>query len=214
MPALVQRTAQLLAFPGQDASRRSALTEALKRHRLPEQLIEAFLREASAAGSCGIDEALTRVLAARMRCTPLDLSRSERIFLIGPSGAGRSCVAAKLVHAATQAGHNQLTVIDTQGFNPRNLRARAAFGCIRERPHMQTIGVVSALADAEDISDTIAAFRLDRLIVTGLDMARRHGALTAAVTQGARLAHISRSPDADAPLETLSPRGLAHLLLS
>ncbi|HEY4273986.1 MAG TPA: hypothetical protein VGM68_00760 [Rhizomicrobium sp.] len=214
MPALVQRTAQLLTFPGQDASRRSALTEALKRHRLPEQLIEAFLREAAAIEPCGIDEALTRVLAARMRRTPLDLSRSERIFLIGPSGAGRSTVAAKLVHAAVQAGHNQLMVIDTQGFNPRNLRARAAFGCISERPHMQTIGVVSALADAEDISDTIAHFHLDRLIVTGLDMARRYGALTAAVTQGARLAHVSRSPDPAAPLETLSPRELANLLLN
>lgn len=214
MAALVQRTAQLLAFPGQDASRRSALTEALKRHRLPEQLLEAFLREASAAGPCGIGEALARVLAARMRRTPLDLSRSERIFLIGPSGAGRSSVAAKLVHAAAQAGHNQLTVIDTKGFNPRNLRARTAFGCIGERPHMQIIGVVSALADAEEIGEIIANFHLGRLIVTGLDMARRYGALTAAVTQGARLAHISRSADADAPLETLSPRELANLLLN
>ena len=71
----------------------------------------------------------------------------------------------------------------------------------------------SALSDAEEISETIATFRLQRIIVTGLDMAGRLGALVAAVTQGARLAHVSRSPDADAPLESLSPRELAELLL-
>jgi flagellar biosynthesis GTPase FlhF len=214
MPALVQQTAQLLAFPGRGISLRSALTQALKHHRLPEQLIEALLREASALAPCGIDEALTRVLAARMRSAPIDLSRSNRIFLIGPSGAGRSTVAAKLVQAAARAGHNQLVVIDSRGFNPRNLRARSAFGCVGARQDMETIGVVSALGDAEEISETIATFRLTRLIVTGLDMAGRFGALAAAVTQGASLAHISRSPDADAPLETVGPRELAELLLN
>ena len=213
MPALVQQTAQLLAFPGRGISVRAALTPALKYHRLPEQLAEAFLREASAAPACGIDEALTRVLAARMQPAPLDLSRSERIFLIGPSGAGRSTVAAKLVEAAVQAGHNQVVVIDSQGFNPRNLKARAAFGCIGDRDHVETIAVVSALADAEEMSETIAAFQLNRIIVTGLDMARRFGAVTAAVTQGAQLVHVTRSPDADAPLETLSPGELSGLLL-
>ena len=213
MPALVQQTAQLLACPGRGISLRAALTPALKHHRLPEQLIEVFLREASAFQACGIDEALTRVLAARMHAAPLDLASCQRIFLIGPSGAGRSTVAAKLVHDAAQAGHNQMVVIDSPGFNPRNLKARTAFGCIDARQDMETIGVVSALADAEEVSETIATFRLGRIIVTGLDMARRFGALAAAVTQGASLAHVTRSPDADAPLESLSPRELANLLL-
>ena len=214
MPALVQQTAQLLAFPGRCISLRAALTPALKYHRLPEQLIEAFLREAAMFANMGIDEALTRVLGARMQAAPLDLSRSARIVLIGPSGAGRSAVSAKLVTAAALAGHNQVEVIDSQGFNPRNLRARSAFGCIADRDHVEIIGVVSALADAEELSETITAFRLNRLIVTGLDMARRFGAVAAAVTQGAQLAHVSRSPDAAIPLETLSPRQLAELLLN
>ncbi|MBN9544439.1 MAG: hypothetical protein J0I19_03125 [Alphaproteobacteria bacterium] len=214
MPALVQQTAQLLAFPGRGISLRGALTPALKHHRLPEQLIEAYVREASAFEGCGIDEALTRVLAARMQFASLDLSNAKRIFLIGPSGAGRSSVAAKIVQSAARAGHNQLVVIDSQGFNPRNLKARAAFGCMDGRRDSEVIGVVSAMADAEDVSETIAAFRLKRIIVTGLDMARRFGALAAAVTQGARLAHVSRAPEADAPLETLSPRELTELLLS
>ena len=211
MTALAQNTAQLLAFPG--LGLRAALTQALKQHRLPERLIEAFLREASARPPCGIDEALTRVLAARMRIAPLDLCRASHIFLIGPSGAGRSSVAAKLTHAASRAGHNQVVIIDSQGFNPRNRRARAAFGCVGARRDMQTIGVISALADAEEVSETIAAFRLKRIIVTGLDMAGRFGALAAAVTQGASLAHVTRSPKPDAPLESLGPRELANLLL-
>jgi flagellar biosynthesis GTPase FlhF len=213
MPALVRQTAQLLAFPGRGISLRAALTPALKYHRLPEQLIEAFLREAASFSSLGIDEALTRVLAARMQAAPLDLSRSSRVVLIGPSGAGRSTVAGKLVAAAARAGHNQLEVIDSQGFNPRNLKARTAFGCIGDRGHVETLGVVSALADAEEVSEIIASFQLKRLIVTGLDMARRFGALAAAATQGAQLAHVTRSADADVPLETLSPNELATLLL-
>jgi flagellar biosynthesis GTPase FlhF len=78
---------------------------------------------------------------------------------------------------------------------------------------VETIGVVSALADAEEISEIISAFRLSRIIVTGLDMARRFGALAAAVTQGARLVYVTRSPKTDAKLETLSARELAGMLL-
>ena len=214
MPVLVQQTAQLLAFPGRGISLRAALTPALKHHRLPEQLIEAYVREASAFDGCGIDEALTRVLAARMHFASLDLASAKRIFLIGPSGAGRSSVAAKIVQSAARAGHNQLVVIDSQGFNPRNVRARTAFGCVGGRQDSETIGVVSATADAEEVSEIITTFQLKRIIVTGLDMAGRFGALAAAVTQGAQLAHVSRSAQADAPLETLSPRELAELLLN
>lgn len=204
-------SAQLLAFPGPGIGLRTALTAQLKQHRLPEHLIEAFIREAGRLPVCGIDEALTGVLQARMRAAPLDLSRTPRIFLIGPSGAGVGSVAAKLRHQA--AGRNQRITVERSSFNPRNLKARTAFGCVGGRGDVATIGVVSALADAEEISETISAFRLARIIVTGLDMARRFGALAAAVTQGARLAHVTRSPKQDAPLETLTPRGLADLLL-
>ena len=63
------------------------------------------------------------------------------------------------------------------------------------------------------MSEIIATFQLKRIIVTGLDMAGRFGTLAAAVTQGAQLAHVSRSAHSDAPLESLSPRELANLLL-
>jgi len=204
-------SAQLLAFPGPGISLRTVLTAQLKQHRLPEHLIEAFIREAGLLPARGIDEALTGVLRARMRTAPLDLSRTPRIFLIGPSGAGVSSVAAKLRHQA--AGRNQPITVERSSFNPRNLKARTAFGCVGERADVATIGVISALADAEEISEIISAFRLSRIIVTGLDMARRFGALAAAVTQGARLAHVTRSPKQDAALGTLTPRALADMLL-
>lgn len=146
-----------------------------------------------------------------MRLAPLDLVRHTRLLLIGPSGAGVSSVAAKLRHQAAQAGRR--IRIDAQGFNPRNLKARTAFGCVGARRDQETIGVISALADAEETSEIIAAFGLKRIIVTGLDMTSRFGALAAAATEGASLAHVTRSAEADAPLEVLGPRELAALLL-
>jgi hypothetical protein len=211
MPALAT-SAQLLAFPRPGFGWRTSLMPALKRHRLPEHLSEAFIHEASALPTDNIDHALAEVLAMRMRPMPLELHDGARFFLIGPSGAGVSSVAEKLRHQACSAGKTIL--VESQSFHPRNMRARTAFSCVNLRPDVETIGVVSALSDAEDIGDIISAFHLDRVIVTGLDMARRFGALTAAVTQGARLAHVTRSPAFDAPLETLSADELADLLLN
>ena len=172
-------------------------------------MIEAFIREAASLPVCGIDEALSEVLAARMRPAKVDPTR--RIFLIGPSGAGVTSVAEKLRHQALS--RSRTIAIESRSFHPRNMRARTAFGCVSERPGVETIGVVSALADAEEIGEIILGFRLRRIIVTGLDMAGRLGALTAAVTQGASLVGVTRSPKAEAPLEPWSPRELSALLL-
>jgi signal recognition particle GTPase len=51
------------------------------------------------------------------------------------------------------------------------------------------------------------------VIVTNLDRTRRLGALLAAVTSGARLAHVSTGPHADDALESLAPGVLATRLL-
>lgn len=209
MPALASSTAQLLAFPG--IGLRATLLAQLKQHRLPDHLIEAFIREATALPAGGVDEALTEVLATRMKRAPLDLGRGSHIFLIGPSGAGVGSVADKLRHHA--ASRNMPIQLQSQSFHPRNMRARTAFGCVGARPDVETIGVVSALSDAEEIGDLISSFHLNRIIVTGLDMTCRFGALAAAVTQGAQLAHVTRSPRREAPLETLSARELAAMLL-
>ncbi len=52
-----------------------------------------------------------------------------------------------------------------------------------------------------------------RLIVTGLDIARRAGALLAAASQDLNLAYVTRSPFVAGGLETLTPLSLARLIV-
>ena len=78
---------------------------------------------------------------------------------------------------------------------------------------METIGVVSALNDAEDISDLISSFRFRRVIITHMDRTRRLGAALAACISGASLAHVAYSPRPEDALEMLEPGALAAQLL-
>ncbi len=107
-------------------------------------------------------------------------------------------------------------IIDTAGFDPRDAKARTAFAALGAIGKLETIGVVSALNDAEEISEIVEALGdlgAKRLIVTGLDLARRAGALIAASTQGLALAHVSRSPFIAGGLESPTSLSLARLLL-
>ncbi len=106
-----------------------------------------------------------------------------------------------------------LVVIDTAGFNPRKAKARAAFGALGQIAHVETIGVISALGDAVETSEIISALNAERLIVTGLDLTRRWGAVAVAATSGVPLAHVARSPFAGDGLEPLTPVALAQTLL-
>ncbi|MDB5739604.1 MAG: hypothetical protein JWP16_644, partial [Alphaproteobacteria bacterium] len=106
-----------------------------------------------------------------------------------------------------------LTVMEADGFNPLNARAASAFSALGEIEGVETIGVVSALNDAEDVSDIVAAFRFRRVIVTNMDRTRRLGAALAAITGGARLAHVTHGPRPEDALEMLAPGALAAMLL-
>ena len=106
-----------------------------------------------------------------------------------------------------------LTVMEADGFNPLNARAASAFSALGDTPGVETIGVVSALSDAEDVNDLVQAFRFRRVIVTNMDRTKRLGATLAAVTSGARLAHVTHGPHRDDALEILAPGALAALLL-
>ena len=103
--------------------------------------------------------------------------------------------------------------MEAEGFNPLNARAAAAFSALGSIAGVETIGVVSALGDAEDVGEIVAALRLRRVIVTGLDQTRRLGALVAAITAGARLAYVTYGPRPDDALESLEPGALAEMLL-
>ncbi|HXC56887.1 MAG TPA: hypothetical protein VNU97_16430 [Rhizomicrobium sp.] len=107
-------------------------------------------------------------------------------------------------------------IVDTAGFDPRDGKARAAFAALAQIGKLETVGVVSALNDAEEISEIVealAALGAKRLIVTGLDLTRRFGALVAAATQGLALAHVTRSPFIAGGLDSPTSLSLARLLL-
>jgi flagellar biosynthesis GTPase FlhF len=229
------KQARVLAFPRAAQSMRGPLAAALKRHRLPESLIEDLIRDAEIWPAETPEAALTRALAGRLRCAGIDFEKARGILLLGPAGSGKSAVAAKIAHIALLSGRkvelasaadglalfrtatfqsDSLMVMEASGFNPVNRRALNAFAALGEADGVESIGVVSAASDAEDISEIVAALRLPRIIVTGLDRTARLGATVAAITAGACLAHVTYGPRADDGLESLKPAELAKLLLN
>lgn len=228
----LQTTGNLVAFPRADL--RNLLGAAVKRHRLPESLGQALVREAANFPEVSLDAALAFAIAQRLSPAPIDFEKARGILLVGPRGAGKTAVAAKIAHAATLSGRKVqitradgglalfrtnsnpsglLTVMEADGFNPLNLRAASAFSALGEIEGVDTIGVVSALNDAEDISDLVSAFRFRRVIVTHMDLTRRLGAALAAAMGGARLAHVTHGPRPEDALEMLEPGALAAQML-
>ena len=225
-------SAAVLNFPRADL--RGLLGSALKRHRLPETLANALVREAAKFPDVSADAALAFALDQRMAPAPIDFEKARGILLVGPAGAGKSAVDAKIVHAAKLIGRkveltradgglalfrtgtnppDLLTVMEADGFNPLNVRAASAFSALGDIEGVETIGVISALNDAEDVSDIVSAFRFRRVIVTNMDRTRRLGAALAAITGGARLAHVTHGPRPEDALEMLEPGVLSALLL-
>lgn len=243
---------------------RAELLALLRGHRAPEQLAHQLAEAAEKSGLSDMTFALASALDRRMRAAPVSPIDVKALLLVGPSGVGKTAIAAKIAaHArlvgrtvklvaadtagagavarletfaqhlgadavsadsaenvATVVAHSvaegALAVVDTAGFDPRNGKARTAFAALARLPELEALGVVSATGDAEEISEIAAALvtlGAKRLIVTGLDVTRRFGALLGAVTQGAGLAHVTRSPFVSGGLETLTPLSLARMLI-
>jgi flagellar biosynthesis GTPase FlhF len=234
----------LVTFPRADL--RHLLGAAMKRHRLPEELAQALVRDAAGFADANADAALACALARRLVPAPIDFEKARGVLLVGPGGSGKSAVAAKIARSAGLIGRKTelkradgglalfrtrsvresgsdnitnlnppelLTVMEAEGFNPLNPRAASAFSALGDIEGVETIGVVSALNDAEDIADIVSQFRFRRVIVTGLDRTRRLGAVLAACLSGARLAHVTYGPRPEDALELLEPGALAAQLL-
>ena len=128
-------------------------TTALKRHRLPEHLIESLIRDAEVQPDATPEEALAWALIQRIQCRPIDFQKARGILLLGPGGAGKSAIAAKIAHIALLSGRrvelanaadglalfrtasfdsDSLMVMEAQGFNPANRRALSAFAALGE----------------------------------------------------------------------------------
>ena len=125
--------------------------------------------------------------------------------------------AETVADAVLECGlEKSFAIVDTAGFDPRNAKARTAFSALAQIEDLEAIGIVSACGDSEETTEIAAALALlgaRRLIVTGLDLARRLGALLAASTQNLNLAHVTRSPYVAGGLETLTPLSLARALI-
>jgi flagellar biosynthesis GTPase FlhF len=230
--AQLQSASNLIAFPRADL--RHLLGVAVKRHRLPEELGQALVRDAANFPDVSTDTALASALARRMALSPIDFEKARGILLVGPAGSGKSAVAAKIHHAATLVGRKVeltkadgglalfrtrtnppelMTVMEADGFNPVNSRAASAFSALGDIGGVETIGVISAMTDAEDVSDIVANFRFRRVIITNLDRTRRLGAALAAALSGARLAHVTYGPRPEDGLQTLEAGALASQML-
>ncbi|HEX2759998.1 MAG TPA: hypothetical protein VHM27_05765 [Rhizomicrobium sp.] len=230
--AQLQSAGNLIAFPRADL--RHLLGAAVKRHRLPEDLGQALVREAANFADVSTDTALASALARRMTLAPIDFEKARGILLVGPAGAGKSAVAAKILYAASLIGRKTelaradggltlfrtrtsppelLTVMEADGFNPLNSRAASAFSALGEIGGVETIGVISAMSDAEDVGDIVTAFHLRRVIITNMDRTRRLGAALAAALSGARLAHVTYGPRPEDGLQMLEAGALAAQLL-
>jgi flagellar biosynthesis protein FlhF len=103
--------------------------------------------------------------------------------------------------------------MEADGFNPLNARAASAFRALGEIEGVDTIGVVSALNDAEDVSDIVTSFRFQRVVITHMDRTRRLGAALAACTSGVSLAHVTYGPRPEDGLEMLEPGRLAAQMM-
>lgn len=247
--------------PAPDAERgalanRARILHALRAHRVSDDLAHLMARKAAESGQPDPTRALATALEASMSPRPINYVNASAILLMGPSGAGKTAVAAKiatqahltgravrilsnepaaprLVEVASQLsiklerwqsaeltaklvaqahGRGDMVVVDTPGFNPRNAKARAAFGAIGQIAHLETIAVLSALYDAGETEEMIASLGAERLIMTCLDLTRRAGTLATAATQAA-IAHVARSPFPGDGLEPLTPLALAQTLL-
>ena len=217
-------------------SLRGLLTAALKRHRLPEQLIETLIREAGDWPGCTPKKRWPARWPRACAWSPHRSGKSARHSSGRARRRGqkrrrrqdrpcrRCCRAARSNWPTPPTGwpcsapapirRDGLMVMEAEGFNPVNRRAPqrlCRLGRNRRRGKHRRGFRRSAMPKMSAKSSARLRFR--RVIVTGLDRTRRLGATVAAITGGARLAHVTHGPRPDDPLETLAPGALAKLLL-
>ncbi len=121
-------------------------------------------------------------------------------------------MVAEAVQHARNAG--SFLIADSGGCDPREPLPNDLMGLLSGGT-LDPVGVISAASDAEEAGETAAALvklGATRVIVTGLDLARRKGALIAIALSGATIAQVTSSPYLADGLETLTPMALARLV--
>lgn len=136
--------------------------------------------------------------------------RLEATLVEAPDGTALTTALAK--HR-----RNDMVIIDTPGTNPYSLDELAHLVELSEAGRPDTVLVLDAARDADEAAALAEAFRPvkpRRLVTTGLDLARRLGAmLSAADAAELSLAEISLTPRIGGGLKSLDADTLAGLLL-
>ncbi|HMI95568.1 MAG TPA: hypothetical protein VK479_03595 [Micropepsaceae bacterium] len=242
---------------------RDQLVSLLRAHRTPDALADALVEEAGRSGIPDLTLALASALDRFMRNGPA-VKAPNGMILVGPPGAGKTAIAAKLaaqyrlagtpvVLAATDtqtAGQmarlesfaacldvplviastpeilseevqaasyaNAFLIADCAGCDPRGPLSSELVRFLAAG-RLEIAGVVSATCDAEEageIVDALAKLGAEKLIVTGLDLARRKGALIAFACSSLAVAQVTASPYLADGLATLTPLILSRALLA
>jgi len=114
------------------------------------------------------------------------------------------------------AGAKSALLLDTVGVNPFDARDLAAVlervrgaGCTP----LLVLPACTDAADAFDMAANFAALGVRHAVVTGLDRARRLGAVVSVLAAGTALCGVTVSPFLDRGILPLTPAGLARMLL-
>ncbi|HXJ01323.1 MAG TPA: zeta toxin family protein [Micropepsaceae bacterium] len=126
--------------------------------------------------------------------------------------------APEMLADAIQQAHDSQAVLiaDTAACDPRESLPRDLVKFL-SAGNANLVGVMSASGDAEEAGEIAAALAklgTTRVVVTGLDLAKRKGALLAIVFSGMQIAHVTSSPYLADGLESLTPMALARMLTS
>jgi flagellar biosynthesis protein FlhF len=140
---------------------RAELLGFLRAHRAPETLAHQLAEAAEKSGLSDMTLALASSLDSRMRAEPLTGGETRALLLIGPSGVGKTAVAAKIAAHARLAGRAvKLVAADTAG----------AGAVARLETFAQHLGAEWAVADsAETILQSIEAGYLTVIDTAGFD---------------------------------------------
>jgi flagellar biosynthesis protein FlhF len=245
---------------------RAALLAQLVAHRVPDALAASLAAESEDSGFADPALALSSVLDRRMRSDSFSAHTGRAILLIGPPGAGKTSVAAKLAAESRLAGFSVrlattdlvsagqaarlesfarclnvdvfpaptaetlgealhrsredkfLLIADSAGCHPNEsvpTELRAFLSMAGDE--LDIVGVVSASGDAEEAAECaahLANLGAVGLVLTGLDLPRRKGALLSLALSELPVVYTTASPYLADGLQTLTPLALSRALLA
>lgn len=252
-----------LADPAHDDAI-SIIENSLAFHRGPHSINALLLQTIQSMTAEDPVHALSAALDIRYSFSPLPLLPVRPVLLMGPAGAGKTLMAAKLAARSVLAGHDTILIttdllraggaeqlatyamsmkvplyraagpqqlaailqareltttciIDTMGASPYNLTELRSLKNLIMAVDCDPVLVMPAGGDSVEACEIVNIFSGlggRGLIVTKLDVTRRLGSILSALEAAAMiLHHISITPFVANGLPTITPVGLARLLL-